>query len=189
MRFSLFLSSLCVAAALTCGPGEYVAVGGNIAAQPCKPCPAGTFMDLQAHSEGACRSCGSAMHQLKPGQTHCMESVCDRYYAWSKTDEKCVLRHKYLNYLTTVMWPTFVINFAMKCYSDNWYAYFFIYNIFVCVGVGVAATRLGGGLISDGSFYTMAGFLSVGTLALCVNLCCAVREGVSRLKRRPTPVK
>jgi hypothetical protein len=187
MRFFLSLSALCVGGALGCGPGEYVAVRGTT--QPCKPCPAGTFMDLQAHSERACRPCGSAMYQPKPGQAICLEALCDRYYAWSKTDEKCVLRHKYLNYLTAVMWPTFVTNFGMKCYSAfSWYDYFFIYNIFVCIGVGAETTRIRGGLISDGSFYTMAGFLSIGTLALGVNLCGALREGVLHLKRRRTAV-
>ena len=186
MRIFLLLSSLCTTTALTCGPGKYLAsMGGSSSCESCSP---GTFMDHLVHSEGACFSCGTAMHQIKPGQPHCVESSCDRYYTWSNTNNKCMLRHKYLKYLTTVLWSTLIANFAMRCYSDNWYAYFFIYNIIMCIGVGTATIRLGGGWISDKSFYTMTGFLSVGTLALCVNLAVILRDRVSRAKGR-TSVK
>ena len=38
-----------------------------------------------------------------------------------------------------------------------------------------------GELISDGSFYTMVGFLAIGTGALCVNLLCLLGEGLQKL--------
>jgi hypothetical protein len=98
-----------------------------------------------------------------------------------------VIRHQYIKYLTAVVWPTFILNFGMKCYSDNWYALFFVYNIFVCVGVGAHATKMQGELISDGSFYTMVGFLSIGTLALSVNLMGIIYSNTSCVKCVRTP--
>lgn len=164
-----------------CTAGAYGPVTSTSAsAATCTPCKRDTYSS-HTGSE-TCHSCESGTYQPQTGQTQCLKAPdCPRYYTWSTTQDQCVIRHQYIKYLAAVVWPTFILNFGMKCYSDNWYALFFVYNIIVCIGVGAHATKMQGELISDGSFYTMVGFLAIGTGAFCVNLLCLLGEGLKKL--------
>ena len=164
-----------------CVAGTYGPIAATSASQAtCTACATDTYTSHIGTE--TCQPCERGTYQPKPGQTQCIKAPrCERYYTWSTTEDKCVIRHKYLKYLSAVVWSTFLLNFTMKCYSDNWYTYFFIYNIIVCIGVGAASTRIGGELISDRSFYTMVGFLSIGTTALGVNLMTIMYAGLSKL--------
>jgi hypothetical protein len=96
------------------------------------------------------------------------EQHCDRYYTWSTG--KCVIRHQYIRYLLTISLATWLLNFGTKCQKDNWYTRFFFYNVIVPIGVSAYIIRIGGGPISDDTFYTMVGFQFIGTMVLVANL-------------------
>lgn len=96
------------------------------------------------------------------------EQHCDRYYTMS--NGTCVIRHHYIRYLLTISLATWLLNFGTKCQENNWYTRFFFYNVIVPIGVSGYIIRIGGGPISDDTFYTMVGFQLIGTMALVVNL-------------------
>jgi len=165
-----------------CGAGRYGRIAATSAGTAtCTDCVPDTYAP---HSgTDACRPCGRGTYQPKSGQSHCLLiPSCDRYYTWSRDTLTCVIRHTYIKYLSAVIWTTFILNFGAKCSVDYWYTKFFIYNFFVCIGTGSKSSSMGGGLITDKSFYTMMVFLSIGTLALCVNLMMIAYYYVSGIK-------
>ena len=95
---------------------------------------------------------------------------CQRYDTLDKATGNCVIRHPYIRTLVLITMLTFLLNFATKCQGENWYTAFSLYNFVVCLVVGAQTTFIGGGPISDTSFYTMSAFVALGTLALFLNL-------------------
>ena len=102
------------------------------------------------------------------------EHVCEVYSTWSNEKMSCIARHSNVGVLCLISLATFFINLGTKCQKTCWYSNFFFYNFIVCLGIGIECIRPTGGMISDTSFYTMSGFLSIGTLALCSNIVCIV---------------
>lgn len=132
--------------------------------------------------------CGEGTY-LSTGPFACLAiPACKRYHMWSSKTATCVARHAGLPALAASSATIFLLNLATKCQETCWYTKFFLYNVFVSVGVAAECTRSGGGVVSAASFDTMVGFLAVGALALGVNLVLLLVAALQGPPQKKSPV-
>ena len=138
-----------------CLPGKY-GDRFSIAQGSCKTCPSGKFTDVGGDFE--CHACPKSKYQHNVGEASCNDYLsCGNYYTFDAPSEECVMTHKYIKELSYVAWGSFVLNFFATCGSVDDHTGKYLITWFSSMVIAIHS--MVGGWVSDGSFYTMCGFI------------------------------
>lgn len=140
-----------------CLPGKY---GDRFSTTQgsCKTCSSGKFASVSGAFE--CTVCPRSKYQHNVGEASCNDYLsCGNYYTFDVQLEECVQTHKYIKELSYVAWGSFVLNFCAICFSLGDHTKQYLIAWFSSMVIGIHSMI--GGMFSDGSFYTMCGFICV----------------------------